>query len=260
MIGHKTELSDEEKEKIIKDFLPFIKYTAYRLVWRLPPQLTEEDLISVGIMGLLDALSRYRENEAKIKTFAEYRIKGAMLDELRLHDWIPKSMKKKIASVEKAYLALEKERGQSPEAEEIAEKLNITLDEYYKILRTAHAGRTLRFEEFNKKMSEENGLDLTESIPDPHMKTPLEIYEDNNKKALLASLIDKLPEREKIILSLYYWEGMTMKEIGKVLNLTEGRICQLHNQALMRLKTKLSSIGLHINGKTNGKLNFSQND
>jgi RNA polymerase sigma factor for flagellar operon FliA len=244
MIGHKTELSEEEQEKIIKDFLPFIKYTAYRLAWRLPPQLTVEDLISVGIMGLLDALSRYRENEAKIKTFAEYRIKGAMLDELRSHDWIPKSMKKKIASIEKAYLALEKEKGRSPEPEEIAEKLNITLDEYYKILQTAYSGRTLRFGEFNKKMNEENGLDLTESIPDPNMKTPLEIYEDNHQKELLASLIDKLPEREKIILSLNYWEEMTMKEIGKVLNLTEGRICQLHNQALLRLKAAIDALCL----------------
>jgi len=244
MIQNRKEFSEEEKERIVKDFLPFIKYTAYRLAWRLPPQLTVEDLMSVGIVGLLDALSRYREEEGKINTFVEYRIKGAMLDELRAQDWIPKSMKKKIATVEKAYLELEGEIGRLPEPDEVAERLNITLDEYYKILQGAHSGITLRFEEFRRNMAAESGIDLEESIPDPNAKTPLEICEDNRKKELLADLIDKLPEKEKIILSLYYWEEMTMKEIGKVLNLTEGRICQLHNQALIRLKAKLGSLAL----------------
>jgi len=244
MMQNKKEFSEEEKERIIKDFLSFIKYTAYRLAWRLPPQLTVEDLMSVGIVGLLDALNRYREEEGKINTFVEYRIKGAMLDELRAQDWISKSMKKKIATVEKAYLELEGEKGRLPAAEEVAEKLNITLDEYYKILHGAHSGITLRFEEFRRKMGGESGVGIEESIPDPNAKTPLEIVEDNRKKEFLADLIDKLPGREKTILSLYYWEEMTMKEIGKVLNLTEGRICQLHNQALMRLKAKLGSLAL----------------
>jgi RNA polymerase sigma factor for flagellar operon FliA len=241
MIQNRRGFSEEEKEQIIADSLPFIKYTAYRLAWRLAPQLTVEDLMSVGIVGLLDALSRYREDKGKINTFVEYRIKGAMLDELRAHDWISKSLKKKIASVEKACLELEREKGRLPEAEEIAEKLNISLDEYYKILQGAQSGITLRFEEFSRKIGSETGFDLEESIPDPNMKTPLELYEDTKKKELLADLIDKLPEREKVILSLYYWEEMTMKEIGKVLNLTEGRICQLHNQALMRLRTRIGS-------------------
>src|SRR4030043_546667 len=165
MMQNKKELSEEEREQIVKDFLPFIKYTAYRLAWRLTPQLTVDDLMSVGIVGLLDALSRYREEEAKINTFVEYRIKGAMLDELRAHEWVPKSMKKKIASVEKACLELERERGRLPEAEEIAEKLHISLNEYYKILQGAQSGMMLRFEEFNRKIGSESGFDLEESIP-----------------------------------------------------------------------------------------------
>jgi RNA polymerase sigma factor for flagellar operon FliA len=244
MVQNRKDFSEEEKEQIIEDFLPFIKYTSYRLAWRLPPQLTVEDLMSVGIMGLLDALSRYREEKGRINTFVEYRIKGAMLDELRAHDWISKSMKKKIASVEKACLELEREKGRLPEAEEIAEKLRISLNEYYKILQGAQSRMMLRFEEFNSKIGSETGFDLEESIPDPNMKTPLELYEDNKKKEVLADLIDKLPEREKVILSLYYWEEMTMKEIGKALTLTEGRICQLHNQALMRLRAGIGSLSL----------------
>lgn len=244
MMRNRRDFSEEEKEQIIEDFLPFIKYTSYRLAWRLPPQLTVEDLMSVGIMGLLDAMGRYREEKGKINTFVEYRIKGAMLDELRAHDWISKSMKKKIASVEKACLELEREKGRLPEAEEIAEKLHISLNEYYKILQGTQGGMMLRFEEFSSKIGSETGFDLEESIPDPNMKTPLELYEDNKKKELLADFIDKLPEREKVILSLYYWEEMTMKEIGKALNLTEGRICQLHNQALMRLRAGIGSLSL----------------
>ncbi|MEW6569705.1 MAG: FliA/WhiG family RNA polymerase sigma factor [Nitrospirota bacterium] len=235
-------MSEEEKERIIQHFLPSIKYNAHRLAWRLPPQLTVDDLISVGIMGLLDALNRYRKDEVKINTFVEYRIRGAMLDELRSNDSLPKSMRKKIDAVKKAYLKLEKETGCPPEAEEIARKLNITLEEYYRILQSTNSGIVLRFEDFHKKMGEEDGLDLTESLPDPNAKTPLEILENNNNRKILACLIDRLPEREKLIICLYYWEEMTMKEIGKVMNLTEGRICQLLNHALMRLKAGIESL------------------
>jgi len=240
MLAYKTGLSEEDKERIIQNFLPSIKYTAYRFAWRLPPQLTVDDLISVGIIGLLDALNRYREEEGKLTTFVDYRIRGAMLDELRTHDWLPKSIKKKIDSVKKAHQSLEKELGRMPEGEEIAASLNISLDEYYKILQQANMQTMLRFEDFSE-MHDDNGLDMMECIADPDAKSPLEIVENNYKKEILASLINELPQKEKLILSLYYWEEMTMKEIGSVLNLTEGRVCQLHNQALMRLKATMEA-------------------
>ncbi len=240
MPANKKVMSEEDKERIIKDFLPFIKYTAYRMSWRLPPQLTVDDLISVGVMGLLDALKRYNEGMGKINTFVEFRIKGAMLDELRSAGWIPKSMEKKINAIKKAHARLEKELGRLPEDEEIADALKITLDEYYKILQNARSAVAMRLEDFGDKMHDDNdGLDVMESIPAPDAKTPLMIYEENYRKEALARSIAALPENEKLILSLYYWEEMTMKEIGKVLNLTEGRVSQLHNQALIRLKTKV---------------------
>jgi RNA polymerase sigma factor for flagellar operon FliA len=241
MLGYATELNEEEKEKIIKDLLPFIKYTAYRLAWRLPPQLTVDDLISVGIIGLLDALQRYNKGRVKLNTFVQIRIKGAMLDELRAHSWIPKSMKKKIDSIKNAHLKLEKELGRLPEDEEVTRSLGMMLDEYYRILQIASAQVTLRFEDFSEKY-EENGLDVTACIPDHNAKSPLEILEDNREKEVLAGLINELPDKEKLILSLYYWDEMTMKEIAKVLKLTEGRVCQLHSQALIRLKTRLNSV------------------
>lgn len=240
-VKYKTELTEDEKEQIIKNFLPFIKYTAYRMAWRLPPQLDADDLVSVGIMGLLDALSRYEKGKAKLKTFVEFRIKGAMLDELRAHDWIPKSMRSKLNAIKKTHLTLERELGRPPESEEVAERLEISIDEYRKILQNANLEVSCRFEDFSEKMHEESAMDITECIADPNIKTPSEIYENNKKNETLARLIEKLPEKERLILSLYYWEELTMKEIGKILNLTEGRVCQLHNKAIIMLKAKLDA-------------------
>lgn len=241
MQGYKTELSEEEKEKIIKEFLPFIKYTAYRLAWRVPPQLTVEDLVSVGLMGLLDALERFEEGRVKLKTYAEYRIKGAMLDELRAVDWVPRRLRKKMNTLKDMYIKLERKLGRLPEDMEVAEALKISLDEYYKTLQNADSAITISFEDFQGVVSAEDCVDVTERISVPAENDPLRILEEEDQKKILAKIIDKLPEKEKLVLSLYYWEEMTMKEIGKVLNLTEGRVCQLHNQALLRLKAKLES-------------------
>lgn len=240
MTDYKVEMSEAEKEKIINDSLPFIKYTAYRLAHRLPPQLAVNDLISVGIVGLLDALQRYTEGRVKLNTFVEYRIKGAMLDELRSHDWVPRSLKTKIGQIRKAHRELEQDLGRMPREEEIAERLEITLDEYFRTVQSASNAVVFSFEDFRDKMYEESDMDVMECIPDPDAKNPLELLEESSSKEALAQLIERLPEKEKLILSLYYWDEMTMKEIGKVLHLTEGRVCQLHNQALIRLKAQIN--------------------
>jgi len=233
--------TEQQKEQIINDSLPFIKYTAYRLAQRLPPQLSVQDLISVGIVGLLDALQRYTEGRVKLNTFVEHRIKGAMLDELRSHDWVPRSLKTKIAQIRKAHRDLELDLGRMPREDEIAERLSISLDEYFRTIQSASNAVVFSFEDFRDRTYEESDMDVTECIPDPDMKTPLEILEDNSAKEALAHVIERLPEKEKLVLSLYYWEELTMKEIGKVMSLTEGRVCQLHNQALIRLKAQMAS-------------------
>lgn len=238
----KSDLSEQEKERIINDSLPFIKYTAYRLAQRIPPQLSVSDLISVGITGLLDALQRYTEGRVKLSTFVEYRIKGAILDELRTHDWVPRSIKTKIGQIRKAHRELEKDLGRIPNEEEIAERLSISLDEYYRTIQNASNAVVFSFEDFRDRMHAESDMDVTECIPDPDMKTPLELLEQISAMEELAGVIEQLPDRERLILSLYYWEELTLKEIGKILGLTEGRICQLHNQSLVRLKTLMGSL------------------
>lgn len=238
MPGYQPAFTEADKERIIKEFLPFVKYTASRLAWRIPPQLTIDDLISTGLMGLLDALEKF-DGRVKLKTYAEFRIKGAMLDELRAMDWVPRSTKKKITDLRNAHGQLEKELGRSPEDEEVAALLEVNLDEYYGTLQDANGAVSLRFEDFEDNSSE--GLDILECIPDKRAKTPLALFEDDEQKKVLARYIAELPEKEKLLLSLYYWDELTMKEIGKIMNITEGRVCQLHTQALIRLKAKVSN-------------------
>lgn len=234
------ELSEEEKEKIINDSLPFIKYTAYRLSHRLPPQLSVNDLISVGIVGLLDALKRYTEGRVKLNTFTEYRIKGAMLDELRAHDWIPRSLKQKIGLIKKAQLRLQESLGRLPSEQEVADSQGMTLDEYYRTLESAANAVVFSFEDLRGPSWQEGDLDVMECIPDAAAKNPLEQYEEISMRDALSELIEHLPKKEQFVLSLYYWEELTMKEIGKALQISESRVCQLHTQALLRLKTQMS--------------------
>ena len=238
MTDYQREMTEAEKEAIINDSLPFIKYTAYRLAKRLPPQLSVEDLISVGVAGLLDALQRYVEGRVKLSTFVEYRIKGAMLDELRAQDWMPRSVKDKIVQVRKAHAKLLQELGRMPEDEEVAASLGLSLDDYYKIIQNADSAIVFRFEDFSGQ-SEESDLDVAECIPDTNARTPLQLFEDNATRDLLARSIAGLPEKEKLVLSLYYYDELTMKEVGKVMSITEGRVCQLHNQAVLRLKAQI---------------------
>lgn len=239
MLKYKSKFKEEKKEEIIKDFLPYIKYTAYRLSWKLPAHVTIDDLISVGLMGLMDALERFEPGKVKLKTYAELRIKGAMIDELRATAWIPRSMRKKIDEINNARLKLERKHGRMPDDVEVAKSMNVSLDEYFKVLRYATSANPLRLEDFKNNKYSDSDLNISECIPDPKAKSPLSILEEKDNQEKLAELIETLPKKEKLVLSLYYWEELTMQEIGKILSITESRVCQVHSQALIKLKTKL---------------------
>ncbi len=144
MLKYQTELNEEKKEEIIKEFLPYIKYTAYRLSWKLPHHVTIDDLISVGLMGLMDALERFEPGRVKLKTYAELRIKGSMIDELRATAWIPRSMRKKIEVINRERTRLEKKNGKMIDDTEVAKSLNMPLDEYFRTLKYATSSNPVR--------------------------------------------------------------------------------------------------------------------
>jgi RNA polymerase sigma factor for flagellar operon FliA len=232
--------NEEEKEKIIKDFLPCVKYAAYRLSWRLPPHLTTDDLISAGLIGLMDAFNKFVEGKAKFKTYAELRIKGAMLDELRATDWIPRSMKEKLRTIDDTITKLRMELGRAPDDDEIANELKMPLSEYHKIIQYANSVVPISMEGLSSAALANGDLNMFDCIPDPNTKDPLNIIEEHDTKKRLAELIDRLSEKEKYVMSLYYFDELTMKETGMALNITESRVCQIHSQALMKLRTKLA--------------------
>jgi RNA polymerase sigma factor for flagellar operon FliA len=242
MLKLKSKVKEERKEEVIKEFLPYIKYTAYRLSWKLPPHVTTEDLISVGLMGLMDALERFEPGKVKLKTYAELRIKGAMIDELRATAWIPRSMRKKIVDINNARTKLEKKFGRMPDDVEVAKSMKMPLDEYFRILQYATSSNPVRLEDFRNSKYSDSDLNITECIADPKAKSPLSILEEKDTKDKLVDLIDSLPKKDKMVLALYYYEELTMQEIGRVLNITESRVCQIHSQALGKLKTKVKSI------------------
>jgi RNA polymerase sigma factor for flagellar operon FliA len=242
MLKYKTEIKEETREKVIKEFLPYIKYTAYRLSWKLPAHVTIEDLVSVGLMGLMDALDRYVPGKVKLKTYAELRIKGSMIDELRATAWIPRSMRKKIEVINNARLKLERKLGRTPDDTEVAKSLKMPLEEYFKTLQYATCSNPVRLEDFRNNKYADSDLNISECIADPTAKSPLTILEEKDTKEKLVELIDSLPKKEKTVLALYYYEELTMQEIGRVLSITESRVCQIHSQALGKLKTKISQI------------------
>ncbi len=239
MLKFKNTITEEQKEEIIKEFLPYIKYTAYRLSWKLPQHITIDDLISVGLMGLMDALSRFEPGKVKLKTYAELRIKGSMIDELRATAWIPRSMRKKIESINKARAVLERKNGSAPDDVEVAKSMDMPLNEYFKILQYATSSSPIRLEDFRNSKYSDSDLNITECIADPKAKSPLNVLEEKDTKEKLSELIETLPEKERLVLALYYYEEMTMQEIGKVLRITESRVCQIHSQALGKLKTRI---------------------
>lgn len=230
---------EDDRERIIREFLPFIRYTARRLGWRLPPGLSEDDLVSAGVIGLLDALGKFRAGEVKLKTYAEYRIRGAMLDELRAADNLPRSVRDRVNAMKSAHARLEQTLGRTPDDDEVAAALGISIDEYHRTLLENGSGLTIRFGDFEERGDGSGDGGFVEGVADPGAPDPLATLECESRRRMLASVIGELPEKEKLVLSLYYWDELTMKEIGKTLGLTEGRVCQLHAQAILRCKARL---------------------
>lgn len=232
-------VTSKKREQIVEQFLPRVKYYACKYAFCLPPELSMEDLVSAGIVGLLEAVDRYDPSmNTSLSTFADFRIKGAIIDEIRSMQWASKDARKKLEEVRNIYSELEKELSRNATDEEVAERLNITLDELYKVLSIANTMNMVNLEDLGVNQDGDS-LDILECISGDNDKDILDELNLKELRDTLGKAIDELPGKEKMVVTLYYYEELTMKEIGKVLDISESRVCQLHGKALIRLKGKI---------------------
>lgn len=225
------------REQIIRDFVPLVKFVAHRVASRLPSHVELDDLIHSGILGLMDAVEKFDpERNIKFKTYAELRVKGAILDGLRDLDWVPRSLRRKKKDIENAYHLLEQQMGRAATDEEVATHLDIPLEELHKNLDDLK-GVTLGT--FMDAGEDGEGENLISFVPDPDAEDPLALFQAKELKFILKESVDFLPKKERFVVQLYYFDELTMKEIGTLLNITESRVSQLHTKAMLRLRGKL---------------------
>lgn len=226
-----------DKDQLITRYAPLVKRIAYHLMAKLPASVQVEDIIQNGMLGLLDAIGRYEEGlGAQFETYAVQRIRGAMLDGLRENDWLPRSLRREMRRIEGAVHTLEQQHGRQPTERELASALGMELGDYQKMLQEARGYQLVYFEDFG----EENDDDFLERHMTGEADDPLTLLEDQNMRNILILAIDDLPEREKMVMGLYYEEDMNLREIGEVLGVSESRVCQLHSQAIARLRARIS--------------------
>ena len=224
-----------ERETLIVDTLPLIRQIAHRMAMRLPSNLETRDLVNAGVLGLLDAIDKFQpERGVKFKTYAEVRIRGAILDSLRSLDWAPRSLRKKGKDLSKAHTELSQKFGRAATDEEISGALGETLEDYYALVDQLHGLTVGSFDSFSD--FDDRGEDQINYYPDDGSNDPHIRFESKEITRILGKAIDSLPERERLVMSLYYYEEFTMKEIGTMLGVNESRVSQIHTSATGRLR------------------------
>jgi RNA polymerase sigma factor FliA len=233
-------IESTEKDKLVLEYAPLIKFIAQKIAVRLPSNIELDDLISSGVIGLMDAIDKYdptRDN--KFKTYAEFRIRGAILDELRAQDWVPRSIRDKAKLLDKTMVALEAELGRIPTDEEISKTLNLSIDEFHELLNQVRPVSLLSIDE-SQTFSNVDKKSILNILEGCKLNNPFNQLNVKSVKDIVTQAIEELPERQRLVLSLYYYEDLNLKEIGKVLRVTESRVSQLHAQAVSRLRNKLA--------------------
>ncbi len=219
---------------LVIQHVTLVNRIAYHMVSRLPANVQVDDLVQAGMIGLLEAARNYNPSQgASFETYAGIRIRGSMLDEIRRLDWTPRSVHRKVRMVSEAVRLIENEKGRDARDHEVAEALELTLEEYHKILQDATGCRVFSFEDMNS-MGEDHESGMSGSDDGP-----LECLQDEDFKKNLSHSISGLPERERLVMSLYYDEELNLREIGEVLGVSESRVCQIHGQALIRLRARM---------------------
>lgn len=229
-----AELTTDERERLILEHLPQVRLIARRIHERLPETVSLDDLISTGIVGLINAVDNFdASHKVKLKTYAEYKIRGAILDSLRGLDWAPRQQRKKAKQIEAAIASVEQRLHRMPAEDEIAAKLGISIEEYHAWLVDI---RAINLGSLEAASSEEDGRDLLQFVPDDEQQWPSHLLERAELERLIASAIGRMPYVERTILSLYYHEELTLREVAKVVKLHESRVSQLKSQAILRLR------------------------
>jgi RNA polymerase sigma factor for flagellar operon FliA len=231
-----TNVHQHNGNDLVIQHAPLLKRIAYHLVSRMPPNVQVEDLIQAGMIGLLEAAKKYDASQgASFETYAGIRIRGAMMDEIRRTDWTPRSVHRKSREVSEAMRQIENREGREAQDNEVAEELGIGLNEYHHVLRDATSCRVLSMEDVTTSSGE-----LINDVDSYSQDTPLDELQKDGFKHSLAEAISGLPEREALVIALYYDEELNLREIGEVLGVSESRVCQIHGQALIRLKSRMT--------------------
>ncbi len=237
---YKSDGDEDAREGLILNYSPLVKYVAGRLSASLPQTVDTADLISYGVFGLIDAIEKFDlERGFKFETYAIARIKGAIIDELRAMDWVPRSVRSRAREIENAYISLENKLKRVPKDAEVAEEMGVTDKELAALLTKLSYTSVVSFEELWVGGDRDEHQSAIGSIADETAEDPVTVFESEEIKDILAGAIDRLPEREKIVIALYYYEGLTLKEIGQVLGVTESRVSQLHTKAVLRMRARL---------------------
>jgi RNA polymerase sigma factor FliA len=230
------------RDRLILHYAPLVKYVAGRVGSGLPAHVEQADLVSYGTFGLIDAITRYEPTrEVKFESYAMARIRGAIIDELRNTDWIPRSVRMKARQFERTVAELEAKLHRTPTDEEVADELDMDVEDIRKFLGQLSLVNVVALDEL---LGDDEGgsPSLGDTLQDSSALDPQAMAEHGEARQLLARAVEQLPEREKVVVSLYYFEGLTLADIGRVLGVTESRICQMHTKAVLHLRTKLADI------------------
>lgn len=228
-----------DKEKLVMDYLPLVKYVVDRLPVASLPQVSREDLISSGVIGLLKALESFDPSRGvKFKTYAIPRIRGAIMDELRRLDWVPRSLRKKAGLLEEAYFSLEKKLGRTPTDKELSRELNISQEDLYKLYTRVNYFSRISL----NSETQEEGRSLMEKVASPDAQDPVEILKREEVRKILKKVLEELPPRERTVIILYYYEELTLREIGHILGISESRVSQIHGKVILKLRSALTKL------------------
>jgi RNA polymerase sigma factor for flagellar operon FliA len=231
------------REAFIKQYAPLVKYVAGKVAMGMPHNVEFDDLVGFGVFGLIDAIDKFDpDKQVKFKTYAVTRIRGAIFDELRSIDWVPRSVRQKTREVEEAIGSLEAQLGRTATDQEIASSLGMNEGEYLKTIQKISVTSIISIDDVWYSGDENDKVSIKDSIESPSSLNPDVMVEKDEIKRVIVEAINELPDKEKKILVLYYYEDLTLKEIGQVLEVTESRVSQLHTKAILRLRSKLTNI------------------